>query len=77
MNQEQFEAILPLKVECIVREMMHQEKQSLYNALFDLYSSQLYKLLEKEETKMWYYSPMMLVEILKNEKETGKLKLPE
>jgi hypothetical protein len=77
MNQEQFEAILPLKVECIVKELIHKKQFPLYDALLYLYSSQLYQLLEKEDTKVWHYSPMMLVELLEHEKRTGKLRLPE
>ncbi|GHT02164.1 hypothetical protein AGMMS49525_05200 [Bacteroidia bacterium] len=77
MNKQAFEAILPLKVECVVGELMNQKKLSLYKALFYLYSSQLYQLLEREDTKVWHYSPMMLFELLENEKKTGKLRLPE
>jgi hypothetical protein len=77
MNQAQFEAILPLKVESVVKELIQQKEISLYDALLYLYSSQLYRLLEKESTKVWYYSPKMLVDLLEEEKQTGKLILPE
>lgn len=75
--QQQFEAILPLKVESIVEQLTSQRNMSLQDALEYLYSSELYALLECEETKMWYYSPQMLLYILDNEKETGKLTLPQ
>ena len=77
MSTKEFEAILPLKVESIIEEVMERKSFSLQEALSYLYSSQLYLLLEREETKMWYYSPMMLVSLLENEKETGTLTLPE
>lgn len=77
MSTKEFEAILPLKVESIIEEVMARKNFSLQEALSYLYSSQLYLLLEREETKMWYYSPMMLVSLLENEKETGILTLPE
>ena len=73
----EFEAILPLKVEGVVERLIEERKMSLQNALEYLYSSQLYTLLEQEETKMWYYSPQMLVHLLENEKSTGELKLPQ
>ena len=73
----EFEVILPLKVEGIVEQLIKERKMSLEGALEYLYSSQLYALLEREETKMWYYSSQMLLYLLENEKETGKLTLPQ
>jgi len=72
-----FEVLLPLKVEGIVEHLIEERKMSLQDALEYLYSSQLYALLECEETKMWYYSPQMLLYLLENEKNTGELKLPQ
>ena len=73
----EFEAILPLKVEGIAELLIEGRKMSLQDALEFLYSSQLYALLEKEETKMWHYSPQMLLHLLEDEKNTGILKLPQ
>ena len=73
----EFEAILPLKVEGIVEQLIEERKMSLQDALEYLYSSQLYTLLECEETKIWYYSPQMLLYLLDKEKTTGKLILPQ
>lgn len=73
----EFEAILPLKVEGIAELLIEGRKMLLQDALEFLYSSQLYALLEKEETKMWHYSPQMLLHLLEDEKNTGILKLPQ
>jgi len=73
----EFESILPFKVEGVVERLMKERKMSLEDALEYLYSSQLYSLLEHEETKMWYYSPQMLLLLLENEKKTGELVLPQ
>jgi hypothetical protein len=73
----EFEAILPFKVEGIVAQLIEERKMSLQDALEYLYSSQLYELLECEKTKMWHYSPQMLLYLLENEKNTGKLRLPQ
>ena len=73
----EFEAILPLKVEGIVEQLVEERKMPLQDALEYLYSSQLYALLEREETKVWYYSPQMLLYLLENEKNTGELILPQ
>ena len=73
----EFEVILPIKVEGVVEQLIEGRNMQLQDALEYLYSSQLYSLLECEETKIWYYSPQMLLYLLDNEKNTGKLKLPQ
>jgi hypothetical protein len=73
----EFDSILPQKVEGIVELLIEERKMLLQDALEHLYSSQLYALLEEEETKMWYYSPQMLLHLLEDEKATGKLTLPQ
>ena len=73
----EFESILPFKVEGVVEQLIKEHKMSLEDALEYLYSSQLYILLEQEETKMWHYSPQMLLYLLDNEKKTGELILPQ
>jgi len=72
-----FEVLLPFKVEGIVEQLIENRKMSLQDALEYLYSSQLYALLEREETKMWHYSSQMLLYILENEKNIGELRLPQ
>ena len=73
----EFKAILPFIVEGIVEELIENRKMPLQDALEYLYSSQLYALLECEETKMWHYSKQMLFYLLENEKNTGKIRLPQ
>ena len=36
-----------------------------------LYNSKIYKALEKEDTKMWYYSSFDLFNMFLEEQETG------
>jgi hypothetical protein len=42
-----------------------------------LYSSEVYKLLEDEKTKVWQYSTPLLYSLLKSEKKQGVFSLPE
>ena len=42
-----------------------------------LYTSELYKVLEEEETKLWHLSAHALFEMYKEEKGTGKITYPE
>lgn len=78
MNEEKYSAllsmaILPQVVDIIVRE----EHMSDVEAINVFYQSETYALLEKEETKVWHYSPLTIYHIWKAEKETGKIELPE
>ena len=41
------------------------------------YSSELYKDLEEEETKLWHLSAHALFQMYKEELETGKITYPE
>ena len=77
LPMSEFEAILPLKVEGVAELLIEERKMTLQKALELLYSSQLYALLEQEETKMWHYSPQMLMHLLETEKSIGKLELPQ
>ena len=78
MNEEKFSALLgvsivPQVVDIIVRE----KKLSDITAISAFYRSETYALLEKEETKVWHYSPLTIYNIWNTEKETGKIELPE
>jgi hypothetical protein len=42
-------------------------------AISCLYHSQLYKLLSDEETKVWWYSVLVLFELFQKERESGTL----
>ena len=58
---------------------MIMEKQSLTEkeALTRLYASELYRQLEREETKLWYLSIPTLYEMWLEEKESGHITYPE
>ena len=45
-------------------------------AMEKLYTSELYSVLEKEETKVWHYSVPKLYDLWINETKTGQLSLP-
>jgi len=46
-------------------------------AMEKLYNSQLYKLLEQEELKLWQYSSHMLYSLFQQEQKTGNISFPE
>ncbi len=61
----------------IISLMVEREKMGEKEAIHEFYSSRTYEILSKEETKMWHYSPLLLFNMWKDEKETGKLIFPE
>jgi hypothetical protein len=77
MDRKRFEAILPLKVESVVKLIGEQKGFSFRDSLRYLYTSKLYRMLEREETKVWYYSPMLLFDLIEKEKSEGVLELPD
>ena len=77
MDVKLYNALFPLKIQSLLEELRKQHSFSLSDALRLLYTSRTYALLEKEETKLWHYSPRMLVEMLFHEKETGEVYFPD
>jgi hypothetical protein len=77
MNKNAFVALLPLKVQSIIRLLIEQKHWSFRKALHYVYSSEIYHLLEQEETKVWHFSPHMLVDLMEREKRNGYVELPD
>ena len=77
MNQEQFIAIMPYICADLVAMISNKQGISDYDAIHKLYSSKLYALLEKEETKVWQYSTDMLYSLLLQEEKTGSISFPD
>ena len=76
MEKDKFAAILPVIVGDLVNKIIDEACMSDTEAFDKLYDSELYSVLEKEETKVWHYSVPKLFELWENELKTGKLKLP-
>ncbi len=78
MSEEKFSALLGVAiVPQVVAIIAREEKLSDVAAINAFYQSETFALLEKEETKVWHYSPLTLYQIWKTEQETGKIELPE
>lgn len=69
---DDFTFILQLKVHSIVTKIKEHLNVSYKDAMKMFYMSRLYKALEKEDTKMWYFSSYHLFNMFLEEKETGK-----
>lgn len=77
MGHEQFVAIMPYISADLVNMIAQKKKITEADALNKLYSSKLYGLLEKEETKVWQYSTDMLYSLFVKEEQTGSLVFPD
>lgn len=77
MGHEQFVAIMPYISADLVNMIAQKQNITEADALNKLYSSRLYGLLEKEETKVWQYSTDMLYSLFVKEEQTGSLIFPD
>lgn len=77
MNKEQFEAILPIICNDLVNFIAKKQNITLKDALFKLYNSHLYEVLEKEETKAWCYDTPILYSLFEEGEKTGVIKLSD
>jgi len=72
-----FEVVLQTISTGLVDKIMSETGLDEDGAMESLYSSALYSVLEKEETKVWHYSVPMLYDLYHEEIITGKLEIPD
>ena len=75
---EKFQALLSIAViPQVVGIIVKERNLSELEAIKAFYHSKTYELLEKEETKVWHYSPLTIYHIWNTEQETGEIMWPE
>ena len=77
MGEISIKAMLELIIPRLIWMMMEKQSLTEKEALTLLYGSELYRQLEREETKLWHLSVPTLYELLVEEKETGHITYPE
>jgi hypothetical protein len=77
MSDEKLTAMLELIVPQIIQLIMDNRRLSNKEAADLLYNSELYEMLEKEESKLWHFSAPTLYSLLDEEITTGKITYPE
>ena len=77
MDKAKFEALLPLIVTSLMQKIIERKSISQEEAFSLLYSSQLYHVLDDEQTKVWHYSAEKLFQLFDEEMTTGIMELPE
>ena len=63
MNKDRFSALMAMMTSDIISKIMNKYGFDENKALSLFHKSELYKMLEKEETKVWQYSSEMIVEL--------------
>ena len=76
MNERSFETLLYGITANVTSKIMELNNWSEDTAMERFTQSKLYSYLEKEETKVWQYSALMLAQLFNEERE-GRLILPE
>ena len=77
MEQKKFEAMLILIVPQIVHLIVENYELSEIEASRAFYESEVYALLEQEDTKLWHFSPLTLYTMDDEERKTGNITFPE
>ena len=76
MNKNRFAALMAMITPDIISKIMDTYGLDENKAMALFHKSELYKALEKEDTKVWQYSSEMIVELF-NRELNGKLDFPE
>ena len=77
MDTGAFEVVLQTISTGLVEQIMTDKGIGENAAMERLYSSKLYEMLEKEDTKLWHYSVPMLYDLFNEELITGDFILYE
>ena len=77
MEQKKFEALLILIVPRVIGLIARNCGMDEITAARSFYDSQVYALLETEDTKLWHLSPMALFHMYDEERRTGNITFPE
>ena len=77
MGEVSIKAMLEFIVPRLIRMLMERRSLTEQEALTQLYCSELYRQLEREETKLWHLSVLTLYDLWVEEKETGQITYPE
>ena len=76
MNERSYETLLYSITANVTAKIMELNGWCENDAIDRFTRSKLYSYLEKEETKVWQYSTLMLAQLFNEERE-GRLSLPE
>ena len=76
MTDMQFKSLMQLNNPLIIKEIVKTFAVDDRTAIEMFYSSSLYEKYTDESTKLWHFSPLVMVELLRQEIETGEIEYP-
>ena len=68
INQDNLYLLLPGKIAWMTEMLIDDKNIGIVEAIREIYSSDTYKKLENESSKMWHLGPVALYEKLSEEK---------
>lgn len=77
MDDKKLKSMLILIVPQVIQLVINNYKVTDIEATEMIYKSELYSLLEDEETKLWHFSPLTLFNMFDEERITGRITFPE
>lgn len=77
MEPQKFEAMLILIIPQVIELIAERLSIDEITASKEFYNSEVYSLLEEEDTKLWHLSALTLFTMFQEEKETGIISFPE
>ncbi|MDR1649965.1 MAG: hypothetical protein LBR71_06860 [Synergistaceae bacterium] len=77
MNSAQLPSLLAVINPRVIQTLMNNRGVNSKEAGRAFYNSELYAMLENEESKLWHLSAETLYDLLEQELNTGKIDYPE
>ena len=77
MQDQKFDAIMTLLVPQILPFIMQNYAVDEIAASKMFYESDVYAILEQENTKLWHLSPLSIYTMFDEEQKTGRFEFPE
>ena len=77
MDESKYAAVLTMLIPQVIGLIVKRKNISEKEAVKLLYSSELYRMIDIEETKLWHFSAETLITLLDEELSTGKITYPE
>ena len=77
MSEVNIKAMLELIVPRLIKRIMNGQNLTEKEALTVLYASELYRQLEREETKLWHLSVPTLYDLWLEERASGSITYTE
>jgi len=76
MDEKSFNSFMALHTHPIIDSFASLRDISKREALDLFYNSKLYKLYEREDTKLWHFSTITLRDLLNQEITSGQIEFP-